>query len=408
MASRWGSVLTDPRFLFNKERKTMRSQLEIQKFLRGGGTISDLREEPYSLKVNASQDQKRILFKYHMISSDMSERICQEARGLILENGTWDIVSYPFDKFFNYGETQAACIDWNTAVTFEKMDGSCAVLYNWNGEWIMHTLGTVEGEGEVVHDEFLSLEFNNTFSDLFFHAWDRVYGESMLNTLDPDLIYIFELITPYNRIVTSYDGYRVPLLGVRNRVTLEEYKVEHFSDKFDIPRIFSFKETSLDQIMAHMDFLDLDEEGYVVRDDNFNRIKIKKESYVLMHRQKDVVVNRKHGTLKIILRGIDDDFVSSFPHFKEDVEQTKQNLRAFIHELDEIYNELSGDEVDPNDHEARKEFALTLQANYPRPVHGFMFSKLVGNVDDFEDHLENLVEKDKFDHIASAMDVLGY
>jgi len=41
---------------------------------------------------------------YNQIESPMGERVCQECRGLILDEAdSWRVVSCPFFKFFNYG-----------------------------------------------------------------------------------------------------------------------------------------------------------------------------------------------------------------------------------------------------------------------------------------------------------------
>ncbi len=59
----------------------------------------------------------------------MGEKIVQQCRGIILdEANNWQIVSYPYDKFFNYEESYAPQLDWSTAKIFEKLDGSLMTL----------------------------------------------------------------------------------------------------------------------------------------------------------------------------------------------------------------------------------------------------------------------------------------
>ena len=92
-----------------------------------------LSSKPYSLSIK--RKDSRILFKYSQIDSDPSLEIVKEARGLILEDGTWNIVAYPFKRFFNYGEPNAAAIDWTSARVQTKEDGSLIKVYFYNGEW---------------------------------------------------------------------------------------------------------------------------------------------------------------------------------------------------------------------------------------------------------------------------------
>ena len=83
-----------------------------------------LQEAPYFLEVK--EDEGYVLLKYNQIKSDFSQPIVQQARGIIVKYlhdcGFWKIVCWPFDKFFNYGESYAASIDWSSARVQEKID----------------------------------------------------------------------------------------------------------------------------------------------------------------------------------------------------------------------------------------------------------------------------------------------
>lgn len=374
--------------------------LKIQTYLRGEGTLSDLRKDPYNLKINADSEKRRILFKYNQIESDMSLEICQEARGLILDSeNDWEVISFPFHKFFNYGESQAHDINWDTARIWEKMDGTCSVLYHFDGEWVMHTLGTVEGEGEVHVDDLLSTPFEGTFSDLFFYAWDKIYGEDKLDDLNTDYIYVFELMTPYNVVVKEYDGLKITLLAVRDRRTLEERDVLDFTDEFDTPELFDFSDPSLDQLIDSLDRFPPDEEGYVVCDADYNRIKIKNPDYLILHRMKDNAVNRKNGILEIILNEKDDDLISRFPDMKDEVTEVKTLLRNFILFLERKYVEFGGPSTDPDDSEQRKEFALNVQNAFPAPMMSYMFTMLSENYSDFEE----IIKEYRVDKVAESV-----
>jgi len=62
--------------------------------------------------------------------------IVRECRGIILDskNG-WQVVAFPYKKFFNHGEPFASEIDWTTAKIFEKIDGSLASVYWYDQKW---------------------------------------------------------------------------------------------------------------------------------------------------------------------------------------------------------------------------------------------------------------------------------
>ena len=85
-------------------------ELKIVNFIKTHSNWEELlTSSPYNLTIK--RDGKLILFKYNQINSDFNEKICCEARGLILEEGTWKVVRMAFKKFFNLGESFAAKID---------------------------------------------------------------------------------------------------------------------------------------------------------------------------------------------------------------------------------------------------------------------------------------------------------
>ncbi len=106
-------------------------------------------------KLKHREYENKVLIKYDQINSQMSLDEVQDSRGLILEKGTWKIMSLPFRKFFNNGEGNASKINWDKAHVLEKLDGSMIQLYyDWNkDEWFGATTGTAEGEGEEAGGE---------------------------------------------------------------------------------------------------------------------------------------------------------------------------------------------------------------------------------------------------------------
>ena len=99
--------------------------LELQKYLQTK-TLEDLESE-LGIKHNRHNKYPNlVLFKYDQIKSPTYPPIVKECRGIILdENDNWKVVSYPFNRFYNYGQNEAEKdIDWSTAVVQEKADGS--------------------------------------------------------------------------------------------------------------------------------------------------------------------------------------------------------------------------------------------------------------------------------------------
>ncbi|MDA3803155.1 MAG: hypothetical protein PF488_04700 [Patescibacteria group bacterium] len=67
----------------------------------------------------------KCLLRYNQVKTDLSKTAAQDCRGLILEVGTWKVMSLAFRKFFNAEEGHAANLDWDSARVLEKIDGCC-------------------------------------------------------------------------------------------------------------------------------------------------------------------------------------------------------------------------------------------------------------------------------------------
>ena len=178
-------------------------ELNIVKYIREHGLEKTLLD----FKLKSKDYGYKVVIKYDMIESDLSQIEVQEARGLVLEKNTWKIMSMGFMKFFNAAEGNAAVIDWNTAHVLEKLDGSLITMY-WDWvieEWCVATTGTAEAEGEVNN------KLGTTFADLF---WG-VAPDNITEKVKRGYTYMFELCTPYNIVVKPNGESSITLLGIR-------------------------------------------------------------------------------------------------------------------------------------------------------------------------------------------------
>jgi hypothetical protein len=102
--------------------------LDVQKFIKSHPNDWEvlLSNKPFCLNITRQvwNNLNLVMFKYNQIESDFNESIVRECRGLILNEDTYDVVSYPFNKFGNVGEgAWVDNIDWNSAHVLEKCDG---------------------------------------------------------------------------------------------------------------------------------------------------------------------------------------------------------------------------------------------------------------------------------------------
>ena len=109
--------------------------------------------------------------------------------------------------------------------------------------------------------------------------------------LNKNYCYMFELCSPFNVVVTPHTESFLALLAVRNLKDLSEYNYEALktvSETLGVPLVkaFDINVKDVGGIKRTFDGMPFTEEGYVVVDANFNRIKIKNPAYVSAHHLK--------------------------------------------------------------------------------------------------------------------------
>jgi hypothetical protein len=299
----------------------------------------------YSLKTKRhGRYPNLVLVKYDQINSPLQERLVQECRGIILDEADdWRVISRGFDKFFNYGEPGAADIDWESACVQEKLDGSLCTLYRYRNEWHVATTGTPDASGSVNG-------LGMTFADLFWETW-RAQG---LSLPDPwgwgNSCLLFELTSPYNRIVVRHDKPRLTLLAVRHRDT-GGYQADDWSEcGYPYPTVRSFPLQTIADIQATFDHLDpVAMEGYVVVDRYTRRIKVKHPGYVAIHHLKDGFGPRR--MLEIVRAGETTELLAHFPEWAEEFREIETLYNSLVNEIDADYERLK-------DIPVQKDFAL--------------------------------------------------
>lgn len=286
-----------------------------------------LSQPPYSIIIK--EDDYYYLLKYNQIESDFNEPICRECRGLIIDRQTLEPVALSFKKFFNIQEQYASYIDWNTAKVQEKVDGSKILMF-WNKykeKWQICTSGNLNAYQCPVGG------FEFTFGDLFDRALynNNLSKEYMFEIADKKFCYTFELVSPESKIVVPYPKADIYLIGVRNLETWREifpnysslYKILHIKR----PKAYSLH-SAVDCLKA-AEAMGYDEEGFVVVDKQFNRVKIKSPSYLAASYLGNNGVHSNHQILDIILKNEQSEFLSYFPEWKDKFEVVENNLINF-------------------------------------------------------------------------------
>lgn len=339
--------------------------MRVDTYLRRYGIFKLLERTKAKAKYDAEYPNL-LLLNYCQIESPKDCDLTKQCRGLIVDmDDNWKIVAYSYDRFFNVGEGHAAEIDWKTAKVYEKLDGSLITMYHYDGKWRVSTRGNPGAAGPVYGTE------GKTFADLFWQAFEASGYE--LPTVNNQWCFMFELMTPENRIVVHHTDYRVVLHGARNRVTLDELDPEVIAAKYGWECVKTYDASSIEEIQQLAKGLKGHEtEGFVVRDANFNRVKIKLESYVHLHHLRSTLSPK--NMLGLVMTNEGSEFLSYFPEYKEDYDLLEDKFLTLCREVDSVYAKFKNIED-------QKEFALAVKDH---PLSAAMFSTRAGKVENPE------------------------
>ena len=255
-----------------------RHVLRTVKQLRGGTPLESLCKS-HRLSAKYHPHHPVVQLSYSQRESDMANAIVQECRGLILDARTFEVVSWPFEKFFNADEPNGAKVrrnfDWSTAKVFEKCDGSLMTLYWYGGSWNVASSSLPAADGQLPFGD------EENFADLFWRAFAAA-GYTLPS--DKKACFMFELTLPQNTIVVRHQQADLVCIGARDLVTLEELDCEIVSQRegWATPRRFSF--SSLAAVQAAAQALNpVEQEGFVCVDSAWRRMKVKSPAYVALH-----------------------------------------------------------------------------------------------------------------------------
>jgi hypothetical protein len=357
--------------------------LEVQKYLLNH-SLQELETE-HGVNHRFSADRSKFSLNYDQLEAKSDNPIACQCRGLVIrplvpingpENvvGETTIVSRPMDRFFNAGDVHAAPIDWSTAVIQCKLDGTMTELY-WDSvkeQWCVGTRSVPEAD--VCFGDIVSPLKENTFYELFKHSVletvrakycelfcgdpEDLFNNLWCNTLDKDITYVYELTSPYNRVVVKYGECRVTLLAARETGTGRYIKVEEgYGPGLQVVETWPLK--TLADIEAFLRDSDPAKiEGAVVIDANHNRVKVKSKQWILASRAKDMVSMSKRNALTCIIDGSSDDVI---PLLSEELQEYMHKLQAglveYCRQLDVAFNCYRLSATD------RKQFALFVQAS---------------------------------------------
>ena len=269
------------------------------------------------------------------------------------------------------------------------------LYWDWNKEeWCVGTSGMAEAEGEVNERP------GTTFARLFWETIEKyTTKEEFLSNLDKADVFIFELMTPYNIVVTPHSTSKLVLTGCRYINDLSEYTYDDLkiiSERIEIPLIKSFDMNISDfgVLIRTFEGMPFSEEGYVVVDCNFNRVKVKNPAYLSAHRLKGKL--GKWHIMGIIKSNETEEFIATFIERKDEVLYLHDGYNNLLRSLNMIWDELQEfipKSIEPKEQKkyAMKVFELLDEKH--KMFSGLFFQLKDGKIDNIREYLSNYDDK---------------
>ena len=268
----------------------------------------------------------------------------REARSLVFDIMTEELVLTPFRKFFNLNEVEENSIEniekeiveCERFEVSEKMDGSMQSYRYYNGRII--------GSGSMALDPRNSFRLEEGYQLLTENY------KKMIKSM-PTITFIFEYISEKDKHVVPYDydtQKGLYLIGMRNVINGEEYPYEtikEISEAFNVPCCKIYQYDTLQEVLEHLNKMTVkDGEGFVLNIDG-HKIKLKCEDYLQLHRLDDKL-SSPNVLIQAYAEGtIDDLYANMTPLMKEKNKDIMDVIEKFMYKMKHKIN-MNLDEID--------------------------------------------------------------
>lgn len=343
----------------------------VLEYLNGGKTLENLKQEfGIDYKIEEIEGVDHITLNYCQISSPKGHPLADQCRGLTLYRdfgNVYKLAGRTFDRFYNLGETCAKPFPKNPFV-YEKLDGSLIrVFYSpKTSQWVFGTRGTCKADG-------CNGQSTKTFQELITEALGGSVGRSnLIASMDTRCTYIFELVSPVNRIVTPYKETELVLLGIRSNIEpynyIDEsveavflgnvsYRNRHTGVRKVLRKAKEFHLTDENELQEFVESLDGLNEGVVVYDGDTGVpvCKIKASLYVKAHKMRGELGLTPKRIASLVVDNEVDEYLAYFP---DDAGRFTSYQEALHEMLDGLVRKFT---VAINTSKDQKEFALQVK-----------------------------------------------
>lgn len=283
------------------------------------------------------------------------DEVTLQARGLVTDD-KGNVVARPFRKFFNMSE--AKHIPTEDFEVYKKEDGSLGILFNYENEWVLATRGSFTSDQAIKGFQMLSnYEYNK---------------------LHKDYTYLFEIVFKENKIVLNYDFEDLILLGVIHTKTGHEVELYKESTDLRIKNIINNigfrvvkKYDGVKNYTTLKNMIGDNEEGYVVKFSNGDRVKIKGEEYLRLHK---IITNlsttaiwevlSNNGNMDNLITEVPDEFYKKIKEYVNNLKYNFFQISEYCGKAHDMFKYGKYNDVYPEP--TKKQYAEYVMTNYKK------------------------------------------
>ncbi len=335
--------------------------LKITKLIKDIGYENAIAYLKNELHIIVKEYDNFSVFNYNQIFSPETDDYVMEARGLILDK-TGEVLGRRWRRFFNYGQqpTITGEFVFEDSEVFEKVDGSTILFWHnpFNNRWEISTRGTALAESE----QLWYPSFRRAVLEDGLGVTEDEFQEYMDKNWEKNFSYVFEYCSIKNRIVSVYDKPIMYLISIiRND---DGYEIPYWRDAFhivdwnrlstNIKHIQKFDFNSMDEMLSTAKGLQGLDEGFVAKDKNGLRIKIKADLYLKVHKIKGEGQITEKSMCGLIVDNEQEEFLQYFPEYRTMFKPYEDAFSELCLEIDNVWLENRGIEN-------QKEYALQVK-----------------------------------------------
>jgi len=234
------------------------------------------------------------------------DEITLQTRGLVTDD-EGNVVARPFKKFFNIEEKKFTATE--EFEVYEKMDGSLGILFFYEGKWIVATRGSFTSDQAVKAQEILKSKY-------------------IVESIPKGYTTLFEIIFPENRIVVDYgDEESLVVLGMTSRMSGKEMDYDSLLNVHNESGMSVVKKyNGINDYKQLKEMVKNDQEGFVVKFSNGDRVKVKGVEYLRLHK---IMANlsttavwevlSNGGDMENLLKDVPDEFYKKIKTYVQDL-----------------------------------------------------------------------------------------